>query len=137
MNGLRHLHFSDPATYTKSNLAEKFGISYEAVSRILKSRFDAAGVKADQVVRAASASAGTAGTAGSSVSAGKRRDRGEMGYVDEAGTKQGPGPRDWDGLTIKQQVQAYDPVPHIDRQLARRQEWAEAERRRIAAASEQ
>lgn len=47
------------------------------------------------------------------------------------------GLRDWDGLTIKQQVKAYDPVPHIDRALARRHEWAEAERRRHEASAGQ
>jgi len=39
MAGLRSLHIHDPETYTKQALSERFGISYEAVSRILRSKF--------------------------------------------------------------------------------------------------
>ncbi|KAJ9116339.1 hypothetical protein QFC22_004779 [Naganishia vaughanmartiniae] len=39
MQGLRELHASDPQTFTHGVLGEKFGISREAVARILRSRF--------------------------------------------------------------------------------------------------
>ncbi|KAJ9124792.1 hypothetical protein QFC24_003161 [Naganishia onofrii] len=46
MAGLRDLHASDPARFTGQVLAEKFGISREAVGRILRSRFRDGGVGA-------------------------------------------------------------------------------------------
>ena len=137
MNGLRHLHFSDPATFTRAVLAEKFGISYEAVLRILRSRFDASGVKAEQVMKAETGVAGAGSREGSKGGI-TQRQTGRLGVrnggiegIEGGASEAGEGGlRDWDGLTIKQQVKAYDPVPHIDRALARRREWAEAERRR-------
>lgn len=39
MAGLRVLHANDPKTFDKDALSERFGISYEAVSRILKSNY--------------------------------------------------------------------------------------------------
>jgi hypothetical protein len=40
MSGLRALHHADPKLYHRAILAEKFGISYDAVGRILRSRFE-------------------------------------------------------------------------------------------------
>ncbi|WOO84627.1 Required for respiratory growth protein 9, mitochondrial [Vanrija pseudolonga] len=37
MAGIRELHAQDPATFTREMLAEKFGVSWEAINRILKS----------------------------------------------------------------------------------------------------
>jgi hypothetical protein len=37
MAGLKALHAADPDKFTYSDLSKKFGISYEAVNRILKS----------------------------------------------------------------------------------------------------
>jgi hypothetical protein len=39
MAGLRALHAADPKTFTREVLSERFGISYEAVTRILRSKF--------------------------------------------------------------------------------------------------
>jgi hypothetical protein len=39
MAGLRALHSADPVTFSRQVLSRRFGISYEAVSRILRSRF--------------------------------------------------------------------------------------------------
>lgn len=39
MAGLRALHANDPKTFSKDALSERFGISYEAVSRILRSKY--------------------------------------------------------------------------------------------------
>lgn len=45
MAGLRELHATDPEQYTRQYLAVKFGISFEAVCRILKSSWRENGVK--------------------------------------------------------------------------------------------
>jgi hypothetical protein len=45
MAGLRELHATDPERYTRQYLAVKFGISFEAVCRILKSSWRESGVK--------------------------------------------------------------------------------------------
>lgn len=37
MAGIRELHAQDPETFTREMLAEKFGVSWEAINRILKS----------------------------------------------------------------------------------------------------
>lgn len=39
MAGVRALHESDPIRYDRKNLAKHFGISFEAVTRILKSKW--------------------------------------------------------------------------------------------------
>lgn len=39
MAGLRALHANDPKTFSKDALSERFGISYEAVNRILRSKY--------------------------------------------------------------------------------------------------
>jgi hypothetical protein len=39
MAGLRALHSADPLTFSREVLSRRFGISFEAVSRILRSRF--------------------------------------------------------------------------------------------------
>lgn len=39
MAGLKTLHEHDPKTFTKETLSKRFGISYEAVSRILRSNY--------------------------------------------------------------------------------------------------
>lgn len=41
MAGLRELHTQDPAMWTRDKLSHQFGISYEAVTRILRSKFRA------------------------------------------------------------------------------------------------
>jgi hypothetical protein len=41
MGGMRELHAQDPETWTAGALAQKFGISYEAVKRILRSNWAA------------------------------------------------------------------------------------------------
>jgi hypothetical protein len=39
MAGIRSLHERDPTTYTPQYLSLQFGVSYEAIKRILKSKF--------------------------------------------------------------------------------------------------
>lgn len=39
MAGLRALHANDPKTFDRNALSERFGISYEAVNRILRSKY--------------------------------------------------------------------------------------------------
>lgn len=39
MDGIRELHAQDPEKWTKDALSERFGISYEAVGRILRSNY--------------------------------------------------------------------------------------------------
>ena len=144
MNGLRHLHASDPSTYTRAVLAEKFGISYEAVSRILRSKFDAASVKAAQAVNLSASAAAGGGAAGGGTRVSRGYTEGSMSGLAritdgmgmdmaQEGTEGTGGARDWDGLTIKEQVQVYSPLPMIEKGLARRREFAEAERRRSGA----
>ncbi len=41
MGGMRELHAQDPETWTAGALAQKFGISFEAVKRILRSNWAA------------------------------------------------------------------------------------------------
>jgi hypothetical protein len=45
MAGLRELHSADPVQFNKQYLARKFGISFEAVSRILRSKWREKGKK--------------------------------------------------------------------------------------------
>jgi hypothetical protein len=39
MAGIRALHQRDPTTYTPQHLSLQFGVSFEAIKRILKSKF--------------------------------------------------------------------------------------------------
>lgn len=41
MAGVRELHAQDPERWTRDALSEKFGISYEAIVRILRSNWQA------------------------------------------------------------------------------------------------
>lgn len=124
MAGLRALHSADPVRFSRQVLSRRFGISYEAVSRILRSRFaentlesgspdqaQAQSLHQQQQLAARSSAAGAAGPAwGRGVRAGD--EEGAGGEPSLKGTKWDTTPATGEGIS---------PVPAIQRVFGRRQ----------------
>lgn len=66
MSAVRELHRQDPEQWTKFALSKQFGVSYEAIGRILKSSW-----REKQAAKAAPASAAAASSSGGMTAPGK------------------------------------------------------------------
>lgn len=50
MAGVRELHAQDPEKWTREALSQQFGVSYEAINRILKSKWRDSVAKPDEKI---------------------------------------------------------------------------------------